>query len=181
MPGLEILVGMIASGKSQYARTRADEGAMVVCHDDLTQMIHARYRYDPALRNLYRRMEESLAGDALADGRDVVIDRTHLTRESRQRWLDFAWTMGARPYPIDVTIVAVRFPIETPEIHARRRMADSRGRPYEEWLRVAQHHATQAETEPLRLDEGFAIVTAPAFAGPAVEKEPVGPGKVWDT
>jgi predicted kinase len=143
---LEVLVGMIASGKSTYARRRALEGALVVCHDDLTAMLHAEYRYEPALREAYRRMEESLTYQALLAGRDVVIDRTHLTRESRGRWLAWAMSLVARPR----SVVAVAFPGGPPEEHAARRYAaDPRGRPLGEWLGVARHHAEQAARDPL--------------------------------
>lgn len=160
-PRIELLVGMIASGKSTYARRRADEGALVVCHDDLTAMLHARYRYEPEKRALYRRLEEAIAFEALAGARhldggcDVVIDRTHLTRESRERWLSFArWPRFAEWATPE--IIAVAFPIEAPEVHARRRFeCDGRGRPYEEWLAVARHHAEQAAAEPVSVTEGF--------------------------
>lgn len=146
---IELLVGMIGSGKSTYARRRGDEGALVVCHDDLTAMLHARYRYEPGLRDVYRQMEDALVERAAVWGRDAVIDRTHLSRESRQRWLAVAALLR-------VPIVAVAFPVLDPEIHARRRFAaDSRGRSLEDWLRVARHHAEQAEAEPLSADEGF--------------------------
>lgn len=56
LPKIELLIGMIASGKSTYARKRADEGALVVSHDDLTQMLHACYRYEPGLKPAYRAM-----------------------------------------------------------------------------------------------------------------------------
>src|SRR4051794_6882508 len=105
---IEVLVGMIGSGKSTYARSRADAGALVICHDDLTEMLHARYRYEQGLQALYRGMEGSLAGAALAAGRDAVIDRTHLTRESRARWVDWIRTFRQMsPDPADrVGIVA---------------------------------------------------------------------------
>jgi hypothetical protein len=162
---LEVLIGPIAAGKSTYARKRADEGAIVVSHDDLTTMCHTRYRYEQGLRECYRRMEESIAWAAIAAGRDVVVDRTHLTRESRERWVRWARLTydalntyeGRGP---TTRVIAVAFPIEAPEIHARRR-----GRTYLEWLRVAHHHADQAATEPLADDEGFAeIVRAPGVA-----------------
>lgn len=161
---LELLVGMIASGKSTYARKRADEGALVICHDDLTAMLHATYRYEQSLRGCYRRMEESLAWAALTAGRDVVVDRTHLTRESRRRWIQWALNYeslntfdGKGP---TVAVIAVVFPIELPSIHAHRRFfeADPRGRSYDEWLTVAKHHADQAQAEPLAQEEGFAEV-----------------------
>lgn len=146
---LELLIGMIASGKSTYARRRADEGAIVISHDDLTAMLHVQYRYEPGLRQQYRAAEEKLAHVFLAAGRDVVIDRTHLTAESRKRWVDFTrWpNFGPEREP---AIVAVAFPVEPPEVHARRRFDfDARGRSYKDWLRVAQHHYAQQLAEPL--------------------------------
>jgi predicted kinase len=153
MPTVELMVGMIASGKSTYARKRGDDGALIVCFDDLTAMLHARYRYDPELRATYRLMEEALAYAALTKaGRDVLIDRTHLTRESRARWVILAREWG-------VPIVAVATPIMPAEVHAIRRFrADPRGRSLEDWSWVALHHAGQARAEPLESSEGFAEI-----------------------
>jgi predicted kinase len=151
---LYVLVGMIASGKSAYALKRADEGALVISHDILTNMLHARYRYEPGLRQCYRRMEESLVGEAFDYERNVIADRTHLTRESRARWIEVGDRLRREWY--DVQVVAVTFPICAPEEHARRRVAaDPRGRTAEEWLLVARHHAEQAAAEPLDIAEGF--------------------------
>jgi len=157
---LEILVGMIASGKTTYARKRADEGAIVVCHDDITQALHCRYRYEQGLREFYRRVEEGIAFAALNAGRDVVVDRTHLTAESRRRWIRWAADY-ASPNTFDgrgplVRVVAVEFPRKIAHVHARRRYeGDPRGRTFEEWSRVALHHQEQAEKEPLSAGEGF--------------------------
>lgn len=151
---LEVLIGMIASGKSTYARKRAQEGALVVCHDDLAAMLHAEYRYEQELRSVYRHMEEALVFEAIGAIRDTVVDRTHLTRESRQRWFD--WRRN-ESLTFRSVLVAVTFPIHAPSIHAERRMAtDARGRPYSEWLMVAEHHYAQAQAEPLDWHaEGF--------------------------
>lgn len=163
---IEILVGMVASGKSTYARRRAKEGALVISHDDLTAMLHAEYRYEQGLRECYRKMEESIAWAALVAGRDVVVDRTHLTAESRRRWITWAshydslQTFDGRGPTTPVVVVA--FPIETPRVHAVRRFAaDPRGRPFAEWLEVAEHHHEQVTAEPLSKDEGFAEVVIP--------------------
>jgi predicted kinase len=146
---VSVLVGMIGSGKSTFARKRAEAGALVVCHDSLTKMLHAEYRYEEDLRDLYRQMEEALVRLALASGKDVVIDRTHLTRESRARWVGFARSVGVKVY-------AVKFPIEVPRAHALRRSRhDGRGRSLEQWVKVAEHHFAQAEAEPLSKSEGF--------------------------
>ncbi len=147
MPKVELLCGMICSGKSTYAKRRAKEGAIVVSHDDLSQMCHQEYRYQLDLRSMYRAMEESLVGIAVQNGKDVVIDRTHLTKEARSRWRN--------AFIGDLHVVD--FKLELPQVHARRRFeADARGRPYDEWLKVAIHHYDQAKAEPLCWkDEGF--------------------------
>jgi hypothetical protein len=47
-----------------------------------------------------------------------------------------------------VSIIAIVFPIESPDIHARRRFeTDPRGRSFETWLGVARHHAEQEKDE----------------------------------
>jgi hypothetical protein len=162
---LELLVGMVASGKSTYARKRADEGALVIAHDGLCQMLHGgAYRYEQGLRECYRAMEEALADRALRSGREVVIDRTHLTRESRKRWLEFMAHYTGFGLVFEVDIVAVTFPILSPITHAERRfVSDPRGRPYEDWLKVAEHHYTQAMVEPLDKSEGFAAIISEGF------------------
>jgi predicted kinase len=154
MPRLELLIGMIASGKSTYALKRAEEGALVVSHDALTAMLHAEYRYESGLRDAYRRMEEEIAHIAIVHEKDVVIDRTHLTRASRERWVEFA-----NRFLPTVPVIAVAFPIEPAHIHATRRFAhDARGRTFLDWHGVALHHAVQAQAEPLSDDEGFAEI-----------------------
>jgi predicted kinase len=151
---------MIASGKSTYARRRAKEGALVIAHDDLTAMLHAEYRYEQGLRELYRLAEMQIARYALgegSEGKDVIVDRTHLTRESRQRWVKLVrnWNHWCPEY--HTKLVAVTFPIEPAHVHALRRVrSDARGRSAEDWLKVACHHADQATAEPLDWQaEGF--------------------------
>jgi adenylate kinase family enzyme len=147
---IELLVGMIGSGKSTYARSHADRGSLVVCHDDLTAMLHAEYRYEPGRREMYRQMEQELVRVAIDHYCfHVIIDRTHLTTESRVRWINFG-------LEINVPVIARCFPIYEPEVHAIRRFkADPRGRSLDEWIGVARHHANQARREPIRPDEGF--------------------------
>lgn len=157
---IEVLVGMIGSGKSTYARKRADQGALCVSHDDLTRMLHGgRGRYEPGLRNFYRAALGHIVVDACSSGRDVIVDRTHLTRESRQFWIDLGRFMG-------IEVVAVAFTIYGYERHARRRYdADPRDRTLEKWLEVARHHADQASAEPLGADEGFARILDVSWEG----------------
>lgn len=160
MPTLEVLIGMIGSSKSTYARKRADEGCLIINHDAITEGLHCRYRYEQGLRECYRRIEESIARAAFCAGRVAVVDRTNLTAESRRRWIEWARSYdsmntfdGRGP---TTRVVAVKFPVESAEVHARRRFAhDPRGRTYAEWLFVAEHHHAQSLAEPLSADEGF--------------------------
>lgn len=146
---IQLLVGMIASGKTTYARRQAKKGALIISHDDLTEMLHGEYRYEPELRPVYLAMMVQIAHNAIVAGRDVIVDRTHLTREARSFWLNIAWHSK-------VEIDAIKFPSRTPEVHAKRRFeADARGRSLEEWLKVATHHSDQEWLEPLRDVEGF--------------------------
>ena len=94
-------------------------------------------------------MMRNLVRLALVAKRDVILDRTHLTRESRSVWLETARYCG-------VPILAVVFPRKPAIVHARRRFhTDSRGRSFDDWAQVAAHHEGQAEAEPIGVDEGF--------------------------
>ncbi len=167
---LEVLVGIVASGKSTYARRRADEGALVISYDELAQMLHARYRIDPALRPAYAAIIWNTVAVAQAHGRDVVLDGTHLTRESRRYWVNQARAAGVR-------VVAIQFPVGPPEDHAARRYAtDARGKSYDDWLAVVQRQWAEAVNEPVdAAGEGFDAVVA---VRPDESADRGGPGHV---
>lgn len=158
---IQVLIGMIGSGKTTYARERAKQGAIVVCHDSLTESLHAEYRYEQGLREFYRDIEAFIVKRAVREWRRVVIDRTHLTRESRQRWVELARSLH-------VEIEAVVFPGLGAETHARNRFnSDARGRTFETWLGVARHHEAQLQAEPLDWRaEGFDRLVYPILSAP---------------
>jgi predicted kinase len=126
---------------------------VVVNDDALVNAVHAgQYTlYDKSLTPLYKQMEVTAVSTGLALGRTVIVDRGVNNKvASRRRWVGLAHSLG-------VPAVAVVFQDEGPEVHARRRAdADGRGHPYEYWLRVAQHHASEWK-EPT-LEEGFELV-----------------------
>lgn len=163
MPQVYVTVGMIASGKTTFSRKLAESGALVISHDDLTEMLHGSYCYDPALREAYRGMMRDIARHALTAGRSVVIDRTHLTREARAEWVALALADWVPRLTEVVMVIAVEFRRAPAAEHARRRFeADPRGRTLGEWERVARHHEAQAVAEPLDpWAEGFDAVIAP--------------------
>lgn len=157
---IELLVGTIGSGKSTYARKQADNGAVIICRDEILQMVHGRYRQENLLGCMYRRIEEDIAKIAFDMGKPVVIDRTNLTREHRTKWIDFG-IEHRKP------VIAVVFPVEKPEIHARRRFeADPRGKSLFGWEQVAIGQVDQAKWQPVRLAEGFKKIVDGEFVAP---------------
>lgn len=150
MNAVEILVGPIASGKSTYARQRAQDGAIVVNDDAIVLAVHGGdySLYDPQLKPLYKAVEIAIATTALAMGRDVVIDRgCNMTIESRRRWVGLA-------HSFDAVAEAVIFPFTDSLTNAQRRMAhDSRGITGEDWMRV--YHEQEQEYQPPTTAEGF--------------------------
>ena len=136
MPKMEILVGMIGSGKSTYCRSRAAAGAVIVDLDAIVSMIHGGdyTAYTKANKVIYKSAELAVAHTAFAMGNDVIIDRTGITRSQRAKYIAIAKSL-------DILIQITHFKIETPEIHAKRRAeGDSRGVSYERWLEIAEHH-----------------------------------------
>jgi predicted kinase len=149
---VQILVGPVASGKSTYSRNAAQRGMVIVNDDAIVMAIHAGHYqlYDQSAKPLYKAVENTILQTAVALGRSVVVDRgTNNRPDSRRRWIGLA-------HSLDLPVVAVVFPDEGPEVHARRRFeSDGRGASYEEWLKVAQHHADVGEPVNFYSDEGF--------------------------
>jgi predicted kinase len=133
---LEILCGMIASGKSTYCREKIKTGAVVVNDDAITTAVHGGdyTLYDDKLKILYKAVEMAIITHAFALGRDVVIDRPCLMASTRRRYTEIA-----RGFDVPAEIVV--FEKCSPEIHAKRRAAsDCRGHDYDYWLKVAKIH-----------------------------------------
>jgi len=134
---LQVLVGMIASGKSTYARNAARQGALCMNDDAIVNMLHADdyTLYKKELKILYKSVENHVIGTGLAMNKVVLVDRgLNVSLRGRQRWLALAKSF-------DVPCEAIVFKNDGPETHARRRAnADARGHPFEYWLRVAERH-----------------------------------------
>lgn len=150
---LQVLVGMIASGKSTYARSAAQRGVICMNDDSIVNMLHADdyTLYDKSLKVLYKSIENHIIGTALAMQRVVMVDRgLNVSIRGRKRWIALANSF-------DVPCEAIVFKNEGPEVHATRRaQMDSRGHPIEYWMKVAKRH--QSEYQEPSVDEGFAAV-----------------------
>lgn len=151
----EVLVGMIASGKSTYAAKRAAAGAVIINADAIVTAIHGgNYKlYHDAYKPVYKGIEHSIASLAVAAGRDVVVDNCNQSVATRARWIAVAKSLSQ-------PCVAVVFPKETCEVHAKRRAsADARGYTEEQWLGVAKRHSAQY-VQPNE-SEGFDAIRTP--------------------
>lgn len=156
---IQVLVGMIASGKSTYARNAAKKGFLCVNDDAIVNMLHADdyTLYDKKLKTLYKSLENQAIGQILSTGRSVLVDRgLNCSAEGRQRWLALAKSF-------DVPCEAIVFPHDGVETHARRRRdSDARGHSYDYWLRVATVH-NEGYKRPT-VEEGFDVVHSITFS-----------------
>lgn len=147
---IEILCGMIASGKSTYSKNKANDGWVIINDDAIVNAVHAdQYTlYQESLKPLYKGIEVFILNTAIAMGKNVVVDKgLNLSRQARQRWVSLGRSL-------DIPVKCVVFEVFSPEVHAQRRCeSENRGHPYEYWLRVAKHHfSVYNEPDP---SEGF--------------------------
>jgi hypothetical protein len=150
---LEVLCGMICSGKSSWAKQRAKEGWLVMNDDGIVNMLHGGdyTLYDKDLKPLYKSVEDHVLHSVVLLGRNLVIDRgLDISVKARRRWIVLA---GA----LDVPVRAVCFERFSPEVHGTRRFqSDSRGHTEAYWIEVARAHDRRYQ-EPTT-DEGFSEI-----------------------
>jgi predicted kinase len=145
----EILIGMIASGKSSYCAKRARDGAIIINNDSIVEMLHGGdyHLYDKQVESIYKSIEEHIFSITMAAGRDVVIDRTGLSKGVRARFISMAKSRGYQ-------VIGIIFPMEGPDVHAKRRAeSDGRGYDFDYWRRIAGYH--MAGYQPPGMEEGF--------------------------
>jgi predicted kinase len=148
-----ILIGPIASGKTTHCKKKAKEGWIIICDDDIVNMLHAQdyTLYDKELKPLYKSIEDHILHVAIAMKRNVIIDRgLNISKKARKRWLAICNSL-------DVPVLALCFERQAPEVHAQRRYeSDNRGHDLDYWLEVANRHDSQYEFPVL--EEGFSDI-----------------------
>lgn len=149
-PKIYLLVGHIASGKSTYCKNAAKAGFIIINDDSIVNLLHGDdyTLYDKNLKILYKSIESNILSMALAMGKSIVIDRgLNVSIKGRYRYLALA-----KSY--DVECHAIIVPMDTPQVHAKRRTDyDARGHDYDYWLNVAKHHASIYNIPSI--EEGF--------------------------
>ncbi len=147
---INVLIGMIASGKSTYATQMAEQRYIIVNDDNIVSALHGNHytRYEPSLKPLYKSIENHIISMAVAMGKNIIIDRgLDVSPLARRRWIALASSL-------DVECNAIVFRKYAPEFHATRRFkADNRGHAYDYWLRIARFHETLYKHPTV--EEGF--------------------------
>ncbi len=137
-PKIYCLVGHIASGKSTYCRNAAKEGYIICNDDNVVNLVHGGdyTLYNKSNKIIYKSIENQILSSAVAMGKSVIIDRgVDVGVSSRRRWLALASSF-------DIACEAIMFPVDKPEVHARRRFeSDNRNHPLEYWQYVVECHA----------------------------------------
>ena len=147
---MEILCGMIASGKSTYAAQRALDGALVANDDALCQAVHGGHyaEFVSKQKGLHEELMRAIVAEAFNREKDVIIDSgRNGSRQACKSWVRLGEACGFR------VIARVSRRESYLEHAARRHQHDDRGVSYAEWRRIARHHEETWE-EP-SLDEGF--------------------------
>jgi predicted kinase len=147
---MQLLIGLIASGKSTYTRKQAKQGSLVICDDMVVNLVHGNEYtlYDTELKPLYKTIENLVVGMAGTLKRDIVVDSgRNVNANTRKRWICLARSF-------DMHCRAIVFPRDNVEVHALRRFKnDHRGHSYDYWLEVVKKHNSMY-TSP-SLEEGI--------------------------
>lgn len=139
MPTLYVVVGIPASGKSTWASHQ--KNAVVVSSDAIREELFGSAKVQKAPKMVFAEFHRRISL-ALAAGRDVVADATHVSIDSRLETL--------RNAPAGTTKIAVLayVPLE-------KALQNNLKRERHVPERVIRQMVRQLHDEPLSLDEGF--------------------------
>lgn len=133
MARLRIMHGFPLSGKSTEAdRQRESEGWVVVCPDDFRLALYGQ-EFSKEAEPLVWYVVEGTVKALLARNHNVLVDATHLTKWSREKWIEVAKEMGVM---LDVSAM-----ITSPHVCKERAIAD--GKPH--MVAVIDRMASQFE------------------------------------
>lgn len=153
MAKLQILCGMIAAGKSRYAKRAAETGILCLNDDAIVTMLHGgNYGgYNKGLKVLYKAIEHTIIDTGVALNKTILIDRgLNISKEARKRYLAMANSL-------DIKCEALWFENYGVGWHANLRYnKDNRGHSLEYWETVAKHHNENWEQPDM--SEGFSKI-----------------------
>jgi predicted kinase len=135
-----ILCGASGSGKSHWARNKAekDSNVLIVNKDSLRTMLFGSYGYNSEVEKMVQKIANHSLELALMNGYSVIIDETNLTLDKRVSWAALAECFHTES-------VLVEFTTDSPDRNIERRMTDSRGVSKDRWREVIEGQCEQYE------------------------------------
>ncbi len=114
MSTMYLLVGILGSGKTTYAKDFAEDNpnTKIVCADDFRKMLNGEYHYHKELDDIITVSMVDTIKHLLDGGYDVIVDVGNLTEDRRSSWMQI---------PVDKR-VAVVFPLRDKEWHINNRL-----------------------------------------------------------
>lgn len=138
-----ILIGMVGSGKSSWARMTAgtDFNTIRVSGDDIRNMIKDRYTFDFQLEPLVDKIKIAMIREVLVAGKDIVIDDCNLTFAGRDKLCKNLVDIAKDG--IEITYVWMNC---SDDIALERRLTNLKGRTEFEWREVIKKHRSMFES-----------------------------------
>ncbi len=129
---LYVLVGLPGSGKSHWAKRKAEEkGCVIVSREFIRSGIKGgRYVFDSLYENAIRPIALDMISSFLKCGLDVIVDECHISEEIRTRLMNGLIGRGAAPEKV----VCVYFTEQ--ESCLENRMKSPRGYSSEKWAKI---------------------------------------------
>jgi predicted kinase len=92
-----VLTGIIASGKSTWAKENVDSNTFIVCKDDIRCMIYGHYEFVDGDESLVDKVAKDIVARLLDEGANVIIDFgwDTLKRGGRVRLFQWLKEVGA--------------------------------------------------------------------------------------
>ena len=144
-----ILTGLIGSGKSTWAKKKAEESNTIIINkDSLRIMLRGVYFFDKGYEPLVEQLAKTCFLKALQKGYNVIIDETNLTKKKRRFWID---AVKENHYLIDTPVEFEITWFPEKKNNVENRMKEPKGRPQEEWEAV--YKGMKASFEEPAFDE----------------------------
>ena len=96
MSKVYLMTGIIASGKSTWAKDHVDSNTYIVSKDNIREMLYGKYDYKTSDEVLIDNISRAIIGTLIQDGCNVIIDECWdtMTCGARERLSDWCKSYG---------------------------------------------------------------------------------------